>query len=228
VALSKGTSRNDTKFTKTVRYYTSMDDWHGFGAKLSVSQIYETTITDSESNLSAHFVIVPSRSLGGGSYLYREPNGPLLALGLQSLADVPLGGVVRSLAACLSSEDVDEFLRRFHEGLAQEVEHASTELPAAFAFAEYLTFARVIPFEWSTFTADSLGNVLTAQGYGEAAYVNYEDKNIPMLVIAIPAGILICGSAPKMEDALGAGLRRQILEFVKNSSGEVDNKNKGR
>ena len=205
-----------------------MDDWHGFGAKLSVSQIYETTITDSESNLSAHFVIVPSRSLGGGSYLFREPNGPLEALGLLSLADVPAGGVVRSLAACISSEDVDEFMRRFHEGLAQEVEHASTELPAAFAFAEYLTFARVIPFEWSMFSADSLGSILTAQGYGQAAYVYYEGAEVPMLVVAIPAGILICGSAPKMEDALGAGLRRQILEFVKNSSDEEGNRDKGR
>ena len=85
----------------------------------------------------------------------------------------------------------------------------------------------MIPFEWSTFSADSLGNILTAQGYGQAAYVYYEGTEVPMLVIAIPAGMLICGSAPKMEDALGAGLRRRILEFVKNSSGEDDNRDGG-
>ena len=201
-------------------YHTSMDDWHGFGADLSISQIYETTITDSESGLSAHFVIVPSRSLGGGSYLYREATGPFEALGLLPLADVPLGGVVRSLAACLSSEDVDEFLRKFHEGFQEEISKPSTETPVHFAFAEYLTFARAIPWEWSTFSADSLGNVLTAQGYGEAAYAYYEGTRVPMLVIAIPAGILFCGSTPKVEDALGAGLRRRILEFVKNESGK--------
>ena len=196
----------------------STDNWHGFGANLSVSQIYETTITDSESGLSAHFVIVPSRSLYTGR----------LALGLLSLADVPLGGVVRSLAACLSSEDVDEFLRKFHEGFKEEISKPSWETPAHFAFAEYLTFARVIPFEWSTFSADTLGNILTAQGYGQAAYVYYERTEVPMLVIAIPAGILICGSAPKMEDTLGAGLRRGIVEFVKNSSGEDGNRDEGR
>jgi hypothetical protein len=211
-----------------VSYYTSMDEWHGFGAKLSVAQIYETTITDSESDLSAHFVIVPSRSLGGRSYLFRETNGPLLALGLLSLADVPLGGVVRSLAACLSSEDADEFLKRFDEGFKEEISKPSWETPAHFAFAEYLTFARVIPFEWSAFSADSLGNILTAQGYGQAAYVYYEGTKAPMLVIAIPAGMLICGSAPRMEEALGAGLRRRILEFVKNSSGEVSSTDEGR
>lgn len=211
-----------------VRYYTNMDEWHGFGAKLSVSQIYETTIADSESGLSAHFVIVPSRSLGGRTYLFREANGPLLALGLQSLADVPLGGVVRSLTACLSSEDVDEFLRRFHEGFKEEISKPSWETPAPFAFAEYLTFARVIPFEWSTFSADSLGSILTAQGYGEAAYAYYEGTNVPMLVIAVPAGIVVCGSAPKLEDALGAGLRRRILEYAKNSSGEASSRDEGR
>jgi hypothetical protein len=147
---------------------------------------------------------------------------------LLSLADVPLGGVVRSLAACLSSEDVDEFLRRLDEGFKEEISQPSWETPAHFAFAEYLTFARVIPFEWSTFFADSLGNIITAQGYGRAAYVYYEGTKIPMVVIAIPAGILICGSAPKMEDALGAGLRRRILEFVKNSSGEDGNRDEGR
>jgi hypothetical protein len=180
--------------------------------------MYETTITDSESGLSAHFVIVPSRSLYTGR----------LALGLLSLADVPLGGVVRSLAACLSSEDVDEFLRKFHEGFKDESSKPSWETPAHFAFAEYLTFARVIPFEWSTFSADTLGNILTAQGYGQAAYGYYEGTEVPMLVIAIPAGILICGSAPKMEDTLGAGLRRGIVEFVKNSSGEDGNRDEGR
>jgi hypothetical protein len=113
------------------------------------------------------------------------------------------------LAACLSSQDVDEFLRRFHEGFKEEISQPSWETPAHFAFAEYLTFARVIPYEWSTFSADSLGNILTAQGYGQAAYVYYEGTEVPMLVIAIPAGIL-------------------ILEFVKNSPGEDGSRDEGR
>ena len=86
----------------------------------------------------------------------------------------------------------------------------------------------MIPFEWSTFSADSLGNILTAQGYGQAAYAYYEGTEVPMLVIAIPAGIVICGSAPKLEDALGAGLRRRILEYVKNSSEEDSSRDEGR
>jgi hypothetical protein len=56
----------------------------------------------------------------------------------------------------------------------------------------------------------------------------YEGTEVPMLVIAISVGILICGAAPKMEDALGVGLRRRIVEFVKNSSGEDGNRDEGR
>lgn len=90
----------------------------------------------------------------------------------------------------------------------------------AFAFAEYLTFARAIPFEWSAFSADSLGNMLTAQGRGEAAYVSHEDTRTPMLAIVIPAGVLIRDSTPRMEHALESGLRQRIVDLVKNNSGK--------
>jgi hypothetical protein len=205
-----------------------MDHWHGFGPILDISQIYETTIVDSESGLSAHFVTVPARSLGGDSYLFQGSDSPLYELGLLRLADVPLGGVARSLATCLVSEDVEEFMRRFQEGFKEEMQHPGIRPPAHFGFAEYLTFARVVPFEWPSLSADSLGNILTAQGYGESGYMYYEDTNTPVLVVAIPAGILICGSAPKLVGALEAGLRTRILELVKARSGEEQRGGEGR
>lgn len=191
-----------------------MDDWHGFGADLNISQVYETTIADGTSGLSAHFVVVPARSLGGRSYLFQGDEDPLEALGLLNLADVPLGGVVRSLAACLASADTNEFLSRFHGGFEGEIEQPSTQTPAHFAFAEYLTFARAIPFEWTAFAADSLGSILTAQGYGRAAYASDEATKTPMLVVAIPAGILLGGSTPKVTAALDAGLRERLLALL--------------
>jgi hypothetical protein len=200
-------------------YSSYMDHWHGFGPTLKILQIYESTIVDNESDLSAHFITVPARSLGGDSYLFQGPGNPLYELGLLRLADVPLGGVVRSLAACLVSEGVEDFMRRFDEGFNEELEQPSIRPKPQFGFAEYLTFARVVPFEWSAFSFDSLGNILTAQGHGEAGYMYYEDSNTPVLVVAIPAGILICGPTPKLVRALEAGLRTRILELVKARSG---------
>jgi hypothetical protein len=141
-------------------------------------------------------------------------------LGLLRIADVPFGGVARSLAACLVSDDVEEFLRRFEQGFEEETRHSSAQLPKPFVFAEYLTFARNIPFEQPSLSADSLGNILTAQGHGEAGYMYHEVTRTPLLAVAIPAGMVLCGSAPGMIRALESGLRQRLMELVKSRSGE--------
>ena len=197
-----------------------MEDWHGFETARNVAQIYETTIADTASDLSAHLVTVPARSLGGRSYLFQGSDGPLETLGLFRIADVPFGGVARSLAACLVSDDVEEFLRKFDQGFEEETKHSSTRLPKPFVFAEYLTFARVIPFEQPSLSADSLGNILTAQDHGEAGYMYHEATGTPLLAVAIPAGMVICGSASGMIRALESGLRQRLIELVQNRSGE--------
>ena len=196
-----------------------MEYWHGFETARNVAQIYESTIADITSDLSAHLVAVPARSLGGSSYLYQGSDWPLETLGLLRIADVPFGGVARSLAACLVSDNVEEFLRRFEQGFEEETIHSSVQLPKPFVFAEYLTFARVIPFEQPPLSADSLGNILTAQGHGEAGYMYHEETRTPLLAVAIPAGMVICGSAPGMIRALESGLRQRLIELLKSHSG---------
>jgi hypothetical protein len=196
-----------------------MEDWHGFETP-NVAQIHETTIADIASDLSAHFVTVPAHSLGGGSYLFQGSERPLETLGLLRVADIPFGGVARSLAACLVSNDVEKFLRKFDRGFEEETSHSSTQVPKPFVFAEYLTFARVIPFGQPSLSADSLGNILTARGRGEAGYMYHEETRTPLLAVAIPEGMLICGSGPGMIRALESGLRQRLMEFVKGRAGE--------
>src|SRR5215218_9072237 len=186
----------------------------------NVAQIYETTIADTASDLAAHIVTVPARSLGGSAYLFEGSDWPLETLGLLRIADVPFGGVARSLAACLLSDDVEEFSRRFQQGFEEETGHSSTQLPEPFVFAEYLTFARVVPFEQPSLSAESLGNILTAQGRGEAGYMYHQVTKTPLLAVAIPLGMVICGSAPGMIRALELGLRQRLIELVKSRAGE--------
>jgi hypothetical protein len=176
-----------------------MEYRHGFETARNVAQIYETTIADTTSDLAAHIVTVPARSLGGSSYLFEGSDWPLEMLGLLRIADVPFGGVARSLAACLVSDDVEEFLRRFQQGFEEE---------------------RVVPFEQPTLSAESLGNILTAQGRGEAGYMYHEATGIPLLAVAIPTGMVICGSGVGMIRALESGLRQRLIELVKSRSGE--------
>jgi len=197
-----------------------MEHWHGFQTARNLVRIYETTIADVASDLSAHLITVPARSLGGDDYLFRGRDGPFEQMGLLRVADVPIGGVARSLAACLVSGDVEEFLRKFHAGFEEEILHSSTELPKHFVFAEYLTFARAIPFEWSELSTDSLGNILTAQGHGEAGYMYHEETQVPLLTVAIPAGLVICGAASGVARTLESGLRQRLVAFVKERSVE--------
>src|SRR5919112_1923694 len=197
-----------------------MEYRHGFETARNVAQIYETTIADTTSDLAAHIVTVPARSLGGSSYLFEGSDWPLEMLGLLRIADVPFGGVARSLAACLVSDDVEEFLRKVAQGFEEETSHSSVQLPEPFVFAEYLTFARALPFEGPSLSAESLGNILTAQGRGEAGYMDHEVTKTPLLAVAIPAGMVLCGSAPGMIRALESGLRQRLMELVKSRSGE--------
>ncbi len=187
---------------------------------MRISQVYETTVADGESGLSAHFVVIPSRSLGGDSYLFGGETRPLESLGLRAVADIPLGGVARSLAACLVSLDVREFMKKFDESFREEVEQSSTTPVAHFGFAEYLTFARVVPFEWASLEMESLGHIITASGRGKSGYFHYEGVEAPMMVVAIPAGVMICGSTRSVTEALEAGLRERILHLVNTSSDE--------
>src|SRR5215207_3069911 len=154
-----------------------MEHWHGFETARNVAQIHETTIADTASDLSAHFVTVPARSLGGSSYLFQGSEGPLETIGLLRIADVPFGGVARSLAALLVSEDVEDFLRRFDQGFEEETRHASTELPKPFEFAEYLTFARVVPFERPSLAADSLEHPHAPRPRRSGLHVSRRDGN---------------------------------------------------
>jgi hypothetical protein len=196
-----------------------MEDRSSTGRVLEVAQLYETTLVDNVSNLSAHFVVVPTRSMAKGSYF--APTPPLEALGLMPLADVPLGGVVRSLAACLRAEDVEEFLQIFDAGFEEELTQRIVHPPEYLAFAEYLTFARIVPFEESTLSADSLGNILTAQFHGMAQFVDYEaGEHTPLLFVAVPAGLVICGATTGVAKALEKGLRGRVLRLLEKRSDE--------
>ena len=145
--------------------------------------------------------------LGSSSYRLQGSEDPLESLGLRRIADVPCGGVARSLAAYLVSDDVDTFVHIFHQDFDAETTRASVQLPEPFVFAEYLTFARVVPFEEPSLSADSLGSILTARDRGEEGYMYHEDTGTLVLAVSIPAGVVICGSAPGMTRALDLGLR---------------------
>lgn len=80
-------------------------------------------------------------------------------------------------------------------------------------FAQYLAYERVVPFETSPLSAQSFASVLGAGG-GVGGAVGYYATGDPLILVAVPAGIIICGAAAGVADALRIGLRARILEMM--------------
>ena len=83
----------------------------------------------------------------------------------------------------------------------------------AFAFAEYLAFSPVIPFEASPLEAASLAGMLTsASGMSAGAAAGFLAAGpTPLALVTVPAGMIIGGAAAGVARALEEGLRSRIM-----------------
>jgi hypothetical protein len=77
---------------------------------------------------------------------------------------------------------------------------ASVVDPALFDFAEELSFAEIVPFEFSPLSLQSLASIALRAAQGGAVSLGAVTAFIvvgqtPLLVVAVPAGIVLCGGA---------------------------------
>jgi hypothetical protein len=78
-------------------------------------------------------------------------------------------------------------------------------------FAQHLTYARVVPFESSPLDAKSLSELITGGGASAAlAYITGH----PLLALVVPGGIIVCGAARGIAEALRIGLRSKLLGLM--------------
>ncbi|WP_447599967.1 hypothetical protein [Nitrospira sp. Nam80] len=190
-------------------------------------QIYETTIIAETSQHAAHIVVLPSRS-------FREfnsdmPVGDILPeLGMRLItAQINPSNITRALAVALSSsvstEEVDQLLVSASNGKIEMRSGVAVVAASDLTFAEVVGFDDVIPIEQSPLKAEALVTLVTkASGAGVGAFVGFVAFGAsPMLLVTVPAGMIICGAAKGVSDALEAGLREKLLQWLKG-------KNKGK
>ena len=177
---------------------------------MNISQLYETTIVDTDSGLDAHCVILPARSL----QLPTEENESILeALGLKFKGRIPPGQLQLFIHWLVSTGFVEEV----SEGWAISLQKKETPTREQLAFAEYLVCARTIPFENSPLSPESLGNIATS-GVAVGAFVGYVlAGHTPLLFLAVPAGMVLCGAAAGVGKALEEGLRERLLTILSSS-----------
>jgi hypothetical protein len=190
----------------------------------SPAQTYETTVHDRDSGRAFTFISVPSRSIGsdGGEV----PPVDVLAgqLGLDrkprrssrpwQMREVPPWALpfVLDLALGRDPEDYYRWGPFFLEDYLFESPGRANRL-APSAFAQYLAYARVVPFESSPLTSKSLSD-LAAAGGGLGGALGACVTGDPLLLLTIPAGIIVCGAARGISQALEIGLRTKLLNLM--------------
>src|SRR5262245_51923621 len=84
-------------------------------------------------------------------------------------------------------------------------------------FAEVIAFDEVVPVEHSPLKAEALATLVTkATGAGLGAFAGFVAFGAsPLLLVTVPAGMIICGAAKGVADALESGLRERLMELLR-------------
>lgn len=182
----------------------------------SPAQWYETTVHDRDSGQPFTFVTVPSRSLNEREV--PDIGAVQRQLGLRDRRPGPrLAGVIEPWALPFAIDIAlgrDE--RSFYEpwGPFFIEEHLRGNRPGGPSpFAQYLAYAPLVPFESSPLGAKALSD-LAAAGGGIGAAVGAYATGDPLLLLAVPAGIVVCGAAHGVAEALRIGLRARLLQLM--------------
>jgi hypothetical protein len=197
---------------------------------MNIAQIYETTISDNDTNVAFSCVVLPARSLpeepevtepigeglemkmeiGRDDYVRRQLGMEhfirIEAGKLETALTVALGGFRGRWHPFLFDQEEFEYLLkddssgRFKEFAAQHR-----------ALAQYILNDASLPFEQSPLQGISLGALGKASPYALGAYIGYAaGGGTPLILITVPAGIIVCGAAAGVGKALEEGLREKI------------------
>ncbi len=184
---------------------------------IPVSQIYETEVWWRQAQTGVRMVVVPARSLESATIL-SNPWDALSELQLEQVSD-PISASTLPLAVASVLKEADNpSAAAEHFNLARaHLEAFTADHAGLLEFAEYVSYADVVPFESSPLSPDSLGKILTAgsgAGIGAGVAIMVAGGPTPLLFITVPAGMIVCGAAMGVSEALQKGLRYKILKLM--------------
>jgi len=194
---------------------------------MKVLQTYETTILSESSKHALHALIVPRRSFAGENRGIKVDD-VLSSLGLQRLMvpSIEASDLVNALAVLLSPSVDYTKKTAYLVSVLQDTPLGVTPptTPTDRTFAEQAVFDSLLPFEQSPLSLESLGKlVVSASGAGIGAYAGFVLAGpTPLLLITIPAGMIICGAAKGIADALEQGLRDRLVRFLRDHPKTVE------
>lgn len=151
---------------------------------MQVVQAYETTILDTSGKYGFKCITIPSRSALPRLDADSESNQRVVAdlLEVKLAKSVSVDQIVSYLGRILAADNNEEYTEQH------------------LAFAQYASYARVIPFEQSPLGAESLAgiaaNAVKAGAVTLGATIGLMAAGgTPFVLITVPAGIILCGAA---------------------------------
>lgn len=175
---------------------------------MQITQLFETTVADRDQNYVVRFITLPTRAIEAQDLLTNRAD-LLGALGLRDFRELPsLSLLPYAIALMLQGNTAvavaDRLQRRDFDALPPEL----------VTFAEYASFARVVPFEESPLGLQSVAGII-ASGSPLAIGVLIgitaaAGATGPVLFGAVAAGIILC----YVTDAVGRGLHYHILKVM--------------
>ena len=191
-------------------------------------QFFETTVAERDHNYAVHFITLPTRAMEGERQKFltgelentdRKWADLLGGLGLQNFEALPLSLLPYAIALMLQGYTAEAISDRLQRKDFDDL------LPELVSFAEYASFAQVVPFEQSPLDLHSMAEILTKGSplaigvwLGIAAMGGTTG---PVLFGAVATGIIFVFGA----EAVGISLRYHILHFLRvpgNSSEEQE------
>lgn len=183
-------------------------------------QMYETTIMADTSEHAAHLVVLSSRYVSEYD-ANTHISSLLLDLGMRKITEVSASNLSRCLAILLSgavlTDEFEKLLISASSGQIEVREGMTVVAASDLRFAEIVVFDDVVPIEQSPLKAEALVTLVTkATGAGLGAFAGFVAfGDSPLLLITVPAGMIICGAAKGIADALESGLRDRLFELLK-------------
>jgi Major royal jelly protein len=179
----------------------------------TIPQFYETTVTnyDPRTHLALHFITVPERSWfiphSSRDIFIRIVTDVMPELGINPHCTIPDDLLAHAITAVLTIEGPNDTRVNDLDTLVQT-------FPQVFAFSQEIITAEVVPFE-ASFSLKSIIDIIKLKRgalIGAALGFYAGDGNSLLLVILVPTGMVICGAAMGLGDALQDGLRKRILD----------------
>lgn len=183
-------------------------------------QLYETTVYNRDDDRGFSFVTVPVRSLSlervpearqvakwFDLHNPREPSGaaivvtPVEAWNLPFLLDAAMQRYV-------------DYPYEFGFYFDPLEPRRSTRGRGPSPFAQHLAYAPVVPVESSPLRNRSLAEIVTTSAGVSLALGSYAATDEPLVLIATPLLIIVCGAAEGVAQALQIGLRSLVLKAM--------------